>query len=50
LDFTNHKDQLSVAVGSDRLFSELQSVVLDATAALVESAALTLTVVDVGAD
>lgn len=50
LDFTNYKDQLSVAVGNDRLFSELQSVVLDATVSLVESAALTLTVVDVGAD
>ena len=50
LDFTKQKDQLSVAVGSDRLFSELQNVVLDATASLVESASLTLTVVDVGAD
>lgn len=50
LDFTKHKDQLSVAVGSDRLFSELQSVVIDATTSLVESSSLTLTVVDVGAD
>jgi hypothetical protein len=50
LDFTKQKDQLSVAVGSDRLFSELQRLVLDATASLVELAALTLTVVEVGAD
>ena len=50
LDFTKQKDQLSVAVGSDRLFSELQNLVLDATASLVELAALTLTVVEVGAD
>ncbi len=50
LDFTKQKDQLSVAVGSDRLFSELQCLVLDATASLVELAALTLTVVEVGAD
>jgi hypothetical protein len=50
LDFTKHKDQLSVAVGSDRLFSELQSVVNDATLSLVENAVLTLAQVDVGAD
>jgi hypothetical protein len=50
LDFTKQKDQLGMAVGSDRLFNELQGLVLDATASLVELAALTLTVVDVGAD
>ncbi|MCP3915602.1 MAG: hypothetical protein GY711_08615 [bacterium] len=50
LDLTKQKDQLSAAVGSDRLFSELQSVVTDATITLVEMAALTLTQVDVGAD
>lgn len=50
LDFTKQKDQLSVAVGSDRLFSELQDIVLAATTSLVEASALTLTVVDVGAD
>ena len=50
LDFTKQKEQLPTAVGSDRLFSELQSVVVNATASLVESAVLTLTVVDVGAD
>ena len=50
LDFTNQKDQLSVAVGSDRLFSELQSVVSHATLTLVENAVLTLTQVDVGAE
>jgi len=50
LDFTNQKDQLSVAVGSDRLYSELQSVVRDATLSLVENTILTLTQVDVGAE
>ncbi len=50
LDFTNQKDQLSVAVGSDRLFSELQSVISDATLSLVENTVLTLTQVDVGAE
>ncbi|MBW2389819.1 MAG: hypothetical protein JRG89_15505 [Deltaproteobacteria bacterium] len=50
LDFTKQKEQLPVAVGSDRLFSELQCMVIDATASLVESTILTLTVVDVGTD
>ncbi|MCG8591002.1 MAG: hypothetical protein MJE66_17055 [Proteobacteria bacterium] len=50
LDFANHKEQVSLAVGRDRLFAELQRVVLDATVALVETGALALTVVDVGAD
>lgn len=50
LDFAQHKDHVSTAVGSDRLFGELQRVVLDATASLVESGALSLAVVDVGAD
>jgi hypothetical protein len=50
LDFAQHKDHVSIAVASDRLFGELQRVVLDATASLVESGALTLAVLDVGAD
>jgi hypothetical protein len=50
LDFTKQDDLLSAAVGTDRLFGELQRVVLDATASLVEVGSLTLTVVDVGAD
>ncbi len=50
LDFTKQKDQLSAALGSDRLYVELQRVILYATAALVENGVLTLTVVDVGGD
>ncbi len=50
LDFTKQEDLLSAAVGTDRLFGELQRVVLDATASLVENGALSLTPVDVGAD
>lgn len=42
LDFARPKDQLSAAVASDRLLAELQRVVLDATASLVECGALTL--------
>ncbi len=50
LDFATPEDHVSAAVGSDRLFGELQRVMVDATASLVESGALALTVVDVGAD
>ena len=50
LDFTKQKDQLSAAIGSDRLYVELQRVVIDATVSLVETGALSLTAVDVGAD
>ena len=50
LDFARPKALISPAVSNDRLFSELQSVVVDATAVLVEVGALSLTVVDVGAD
>jgi len=42
LDFAKNKDQLTVAVGSDRLFLALQRVVHDATVALVEERVLTL--------
>ncbi len=50
LDFALPKEQLSAAVGSDRLFNELQRVSIEATTALIESGALALSVVDVGAD
>ena len=50
LDFARHKDLVSTAVGSDRLYGELQRVVVDATTALVEQGALALVHVDVGVD
>ncbi len=50
LDFAKDKDLVSLAVGNDRLFGELQQVVLDATASLIETGGLSLTVVDVGGD
>jgi hypothetical protein len=43
LDFAKDKNRVSAAVGNDRLFSELQRVILDATVALVEAGSLTLT-------
>ena len=42
LDFASQKDLVAAVVGSDRLLSELQRVVLDATATLVEEGALVL--------
>lgn len=50
LDFAKNKDHVSTAMGSDRLFGELQRVASDATASLVEGGALALTLVDVGVD
>ena len=50
LEFANQEDQLPVVLGQDRLYGELQRVVQDATSTLVESGALALTVVDVGAE
>ncbi len=50
LDFARHKDYVATAVAQDRLFFELQRVVLDATASLVENGRLALVVVDVGMD
>ena len=50
LDFAKHKEHVATAVAQDRLFFELQRVVLDATASLVERGRLALTVVDVGMD
>jgi hypothetical protein len=43
LEFAKHKERVSAAVGSDRLYLELQRVIMDATLALVEAGALTLT-------
>ena len=50
LDFAAPQDQLSAALGNDRLFGELQRVVVEGTISLVESGALSLAVVDVGAE
>ena len=50
LDFARRKDLVSTAIANDRLFEELQRVAVDATAALIESGALSLTIVEVGAD
>ncbi len=50
LDFAKDKELVSVAVGNDRLFGELQQVVLEATASLIETGGLSLAVVDVGGD
>ena len=50
LDFAKDKELVSVAVGNDRLFCELQQIVLDSTASLIETGGLSLTVVDVGGD
>lgn len=46
LGFAKHEDRVSAVVGSDRLLAELQRVVLDATAALVEAEALALASAD----
>lgn len=50
LDFARTKDHVSTAVGSDRLYWELQRVVVDTTTSLVESGKLALALVDVGMD
>jgi hypothetical protein len=42
LDFAKHKPHVGLAVSSDRLLAEYQRVVLDATAALIESGVLVL--------
>jgi hypothetical protein len=42
-EFAKHKERVSTAVGNDRLYLELQRVVLDATVALVEAERLALT-------
>ncbi len=43
LDFAKHKERVGTAVGNDRLYLELQRVILEATLALVETGVLTLT-------
>ena len=48
LEFASDDDQLALILASDRLFGELQRVVLDATVALVEKGALTLRAADDG--
>jgi len=48
LDFAKHKDQVGVAVSSDRLFFELQRTLVDSTVSLVETGTLSLGVLDVG--
>ncbi len=42
LDFATKKDRVSAAIGSDRLLTEFQRIVLDSTAALVEEEVLAL--------
>ncbi len=43
LEFAKQKERVGTAVGNDRLYLELQRVIMDATLALVEAGALTLT-------
>ena len=43
LDFANHKERVAAAVGSDRMYLELQRVVVDATMALIEAGVVSLT-------
>jgi hypothetical protein len=50
LDFAKHKDRVSAAVGSERLLVELQRVLLDATAALIEEGVLVLTLAAEGGE
>jgi hypothetical protein len=42
LEFAKQKERVGAAVGNDRLYLELQRVIVDATLALVEAGALTL--------
>ncbi len=42
LDFAKSKDRVSAAIGSDRLLTEFQRIVLDSTAVLVEQEVLAL--------
>jgi len=48
LELAKDEDQLALVLGSDRLYGELQRVVIDATVALVECGALVLTLNDRG--
>ncbi len=42
LDFANSKDRVSAAIGSDRLLTEFQRIVLDSTATLLVEEVLAL--------
>ena len=48
LDFARSKERVSTLIGSDRMLAELRSVVLAATATLVEEEVLVLKVVERG--
>jgi hypothetical protein len=48
LDFAKHKDHVGAAVSSDRLFFELQRMLVDSTVSLVEAGTLSLAAVEVG--
>ena len=50
LDFAKHKERVSAVVGNDRLYSELQRVILDATVTLVEVGLLVLTLPEASAE
>ncbi len=50
LEFAKHKERVSAAVANDRLYSELQRVILDATVSLVEAGLLTLTKSEISAE
>jgi hypothetical protein len=50
LEFAKHKERVSAAVGNDRLYSELQRVILDATVTLVEVGQLVLTLPEASAE
>jgi hypothetical protein len=50
LDHVKEKDHLATALASDRLFGELQRVLLDATASLVEMGVLVLATAEPGND
>ncbi len=49
LDYASHKDLVAVGVGNDRILMDLQRVILDGTAVLVEDALLLLVPADVDA-
>lgn len=50
LEFVNLKDQLAVVLGNDRLYGELQKVVIDASVSLVEMGVVTLQEGEAGVD
>ena len=49
LDYASHKDLVAVGVGNDRILMDLQRVILDGTAVLVEDALLILVPADADA-